>query len=128
MEIFQIVAIAIIATILSIIIKSEKPELGIYIGLVTGVIIFIFILAKLKVVIEVFNGLASKTNLDDIYLTTILKIIGIAYITEFGAQICRDAGEGVIASKVEFSGKILIMVMSIPILVSLMDLIISIVP
>lgn len=128
MEIFQIVAIGLVAAVLSVLIKNQKPEIGIYIGLVTGVIIFIFVATKLQSVIEILNQLANKINIDDIYLTTILKIVGIAYIAEFGAQVCKDAGEGVIASKIEFAGKILIMVMSVPILVSLMDLIINIVP
>ncbi|MCC5909944.1 MAG: stage III sporulation protein AD [Clostridiaceae bacterium] len=128
MEIFQIVAIGLVAAVLSVLIKNQKPEIGIYIGLVTGVIIFIFIAAKLQSVIEILNQLANKINIDDIYLSTILKIVGIAYVAEFGAQVCKDAGEGVIASKIEFAGKILIMVMAVPILVSLMDLIINIVP
>lgn len=128
MEIFQIVAIGVIATVLSVLIKREKPEIGIYIGLTTGVIIFILLVTKLQSVIEILNQLAIKINIDDIYLNTILKIVGIAYIAEFGAQVCKDAGEGLIASKIEFAGKILIMVMGVPILVSLMDLIINIVP
>ncbi|AOY77063.1 stage III sporulation protein AD [Clostridium formicaceticum] len=128
MEIFQIVAIGMVAAVLSVLIKNQKPEIGIYISLATGIIIFIFIVAKLQSVIEILNQLANKINIDDIYLSTILKIVGIAYIAEFGAQVCKDAGEGVIASKIEFAGKILIMVMSVPILVSLMDLIINIVP
>ncbi|AKL95293.1 stage III sporulation protein AD [Clostridium aceticum] len=128
MEIFQIVAIGLVAAVLSVLVKHQKPEIGIYIGLATGIIIFLFIVTKLQSVIEILNQLANKINIDDIYLSTILKIVGIAYIAEFGAQVCKDAGEGVIASKIEFAGKILIMVMSVPILVSLMDLIINIVP
>jgi len=128
MEIFQIVAIGLIAAILSVLIKNQKPEISIYIGLTTGIFIFIFVATKLQSVIEILNQLVTEINIDDIYLSTILKIVGIAYIAEFGAQVCKDAGEGVIASKIEFGGKVLIMVMAVPILVSLMDLIINIVP
>lgn len=128
MEIFQIVAIGLVAAILSVLIKNEKPELGIYISLATGIIIFLFIATKLQSVMEILEQLSNKINIDAIYLSIILKIVGIAYIAEFGAQICRDVGEGVIASKIEFAGKILIMVMAVPILVSLMDLIINMVP
>ena len=128
MEIFQIVAIGLIAAILSVLIKNQKPEIGIYISLVAGVIIFLFIATKLQSVIQILSQLAGKINIDSIYLSTILKIVGIAYIAEFGAQVCKDAGEGVMASKIEFAGKILIMEMAVPILVSLMDLIINIVP
>ncbi len=128
MEILQIVALGLIATILSVIIKNEKPELSLYISLATSVIIFIYVATKLQSVVQALNQLANRINIEDIYLTTILKIVGIAYIAEFGAQISKDAGEGAIASKIEFAGKVLIMVMSVPILISLMDLIINIVP
>lgn len=128
MEIFQIVAIAVVATVLSVLVKNQRPEIGIYISLATGVVVFMFIVAKLQSVVEILNQLANKISIEEIYLSTILKIVGIAYIAEFGAQVCKDAGEGAIASKIEFAGKILIMVMAVPILVSLMDLIINMVP
>lgn len=128
MEIFQIVAIGLVATILSVLIKNEKPEISMYISLVAGIIIFLFIITRLQSVIEILSQLVNKINIDSIYLSIILKIVGIAYIAEFGAQVCKDAGEGVMASKIEFAGKILIMVMAVPILVSLMDLIINMVP
>ena len=128
MEIFQVVAIGLIATILSVLIRNEKPEIGMYIGLVAGIIIFLFMVPRIQSVIEILGSLTNKISIDSVYLTIVLKIVGIAYIAEFGAQICRDAGEGVMASKIEFAGKILIMVMAVPILVSLMDLIINMVP
>lgn len=128
MEIFQIVAIGLVAAVLALLVKNQKPELGIYISLAAGIFIFIFVIAKLQSVIEILNQLTTKMNIEDIYLSTILKIVGIAYIAEFGAQVCKDAGEGVIASKIEFAGKVLIMVMAVPIMVSLMDLIINMVP
>lgn len=128
MEIFQIVAIGLIAAILSVLIKNEKPEIGMYISLVAGIIIFLFIITRLQSVIGILSQLANKINIDSTYLSIILKIVGIAYIAEFGAQICKDAGEGVMASKIEFAGKVLIMVMAVPILVSLTDLIINMVP
>ncbi|MDI9475854.1 MAG: stage III sporulation protein AD [Natronincolaceae bacterium] len=128
MEIFQIVAIGLIAAILSVLIKNEKPEIGMYISLVAGVIIFLFIITRLQSVIGILSQLANKINIDSTYLSIILKIVGIAYIAEFGAQVCKDAGEGVMASKIEFAGKVLIMVMAVPILVSLTDLIINMVP
>ena len=128
MEIFQVVAIGLIATILSVLIRDEKPEIGMYIGLVAGIIIFLFMVPRIQSVIEILGNLTNKISIDSVYLTIVLKIVGIAYIAEFGAQICRDAGEGVMASKIEFAGKILIMVMAVPILVSLMDLIINMVP
>lgn len=128
MEIIQIVGIGIIATILSVILRQQKPEFALQVSIVTGLIIFIFVIGKLNYVIEVLNNLAKRVDMDLLYFTTILKVIGVAYIAEFGAQIARDAGEGAIASKVELAGKILIMVLAVPVLTSLLDLIIKIIP
>lgn len=123
MEIMKIVAIGIIATILAVLLKEQKPIFAMQISIITGLVIFIFVLTKLNSVLAVLKYFASKTNIDLLYFTTILKVIAIAYITEFGAQVCRDAGESSIASKIEFGGKVLIMIMAIPIVAALMDVI-----
>lgn len=128
MEIIQIVSIGLIATILAVILKENRPEFAMIIGLLAGVIIFFLVMNKLQVVLNVFQDLSSKMNVDIQFIGTIFKIIGIAYLTEFGAQVCRDAGEGSIASKIEFGGKILIMILAIPILMALLDLILKIIP
>jgi stage III sporulation protein AD len=123
MDIMKIVGIGLIATILAVILREQKPEIAIQVSIVAGLIIFVFVITKLNSVIEVLKYFASKTNIDLLYFTTILKVIAIAYITEFGAQVCKDAGESSIASKIEFGGKVLIMIMAIPILAALMDII-----
>lgn len=128
MEIIQIVGIGIIATVLSVILKQQKPEFSLQISIVTGLIIFIFVMSKLSYVIEALNSLAHRIDMDLLYFSTILKVVGVAYIAEFGAQIARDAGEGAIASKIELAAKVLIMVLAVPVLTSLLDLIIKIIP
>jgi stage III sporulation protein AD len=72
--------------------------------------------------------LASSANINLFYLTTILKIIGIAYIAEFGSQICKDAGEGSIAAKIEFAAKVLVMVLALPIIVAVLESILRLIP
>lgn len=123
MDIMKIVMIGMIATILAVILREQKPEIALQVSIVTGLIIFIFVVTKLNSVITVMKYFASKANIDLLYFTTILKVIAIAYITEFGAQICKDAGEGSIASKIEFAGKVLIMIMAVPILAALLDVV-----
>lgn len=71
-------------------------------------------------------AISAKVNM--IYIETILKIIGIAYIAEFASQITKDAGQGAIASKIELGGKILILAMAIPILSVLIETIIQMIP
>ena len=55
-------------------------------------------------------------------------MIGVAYLAEFGAQVCRDAGENSIAAKIEFAGKIIILIMAVPILMAVLESIISFIP
>ncbi len=128
MEIMQIVGLGIIATILIVVLKQTKPEFAILLSIATGVIIFILIVPQLVYVVDTISGLSSRANVDISYFNTIVKIIGMAYLVEFASQISRDAGQDSIAMKIELGGKILIMVLAIPILLALMDLIIKILP
>lgn len=129
MEIFKIVALGIVSTILAVILRqSNREEFALLISVLTGIIIFSMILNKLKYVIETLSQLVKNTNLEFIYFSIILKIIGIAYLVEFGAQVSRDAGEDSIASKIELGGKVIVMVLAMPILLTLMDLILKILP
>lgn len=128
MEIFQIVALGMIATILIIVLRNTRPEYAIYISITTGVIIFSIILRHLVYVIDILRDLSIKANIEMTFFPIILKIIGTAYIVEFGSEICRDAGENSIAMKIELAGKVIIMVLAIPILLALVDLITKILP
>lgn len=127
MEIFKIVTIGVVATILSVFLRqSNREDFALLLSLTTGLIIFGMLLGKLRYVIEILNQLIRNTNLEFTYFSTILKIIGIAYIVEFGAQISRDAGEESIANKIELGGRVIIMTLSMPILLTLMELILKI--
>lgn len=128
MEIFQIVGIGIMATILAVILKNVRSDFSIYISIVCGIIIFSMVIHHISYIIDTIRDLSRKANLEITYFSTILKIIGTAYVVEFGSQISRDAGESSIAMKIELAGKVIIMTLAIPILLSLMDLIIKIMP
>ncbi|MFT9848054.1 stage III sporulation protein AD [Aneurinibacillus sp. REN35] len=128
MDIIQIVGLGIVATVLSLVVKEQKPMFAFVLATVTGVMIFLFLIGKISDVIRVLEGIAMQANVNIVYLDTILKIIGIAYIAEFGAQVTRDAGQGAIASKIELAGKILIMVLAIPILSVIVETIVQLLP
>ncbi len=128
MEIVQIVGLGFIVTLLILIIRSQRPEIAVQISITLATVIFLLVLAKIEVVLNLFRDLADKASISQMYLNTILKIIGIAYITEFGAQVCRDAGEGAVAGKIEFAGKILVMVMAIPIIALVLETIFRLIP
>ncbi|AGB40510.1 stage III sporulation protein AD [Halobacteroides halobius DSM 5150] len=126
--IIQIVGLGVIGTIFAVVLKQSRPELALQLSLVVGLMVFIFMLSKIMIVINALESLADKANVDKIYLSTILKAVGIAYVAEFGAQICRDAGEGIIASKIEFAGKVLIMILGIPIMMAILESVLQLLP
>lgn len=128
MEIIQIVGLGLLATILTLIIKEQNPLFAFLLATFTGIIIFLFLLGKIAAVIQLLENLTLKSNINPIYLQTILKIIGIAYIAEFGSQIVRDAGQEAIASKIELSGKILILVMAVPIITVIVESVLNLMP
>ena len=108
--------------------KEQKPMFAFLITTFTGVLIFLFLIGKIEAVIEVLKQLAERSGIQPVYLKTILKIIGIAYIAEFGAQVVRDAGQDGIASKIELAGKVLIMVLAIPIISVIIETVMKLLP
>ena len=69
-----------------------------------------------------------KAEVNAVFLRTLLQVVGVAYLAEFGAQICRDAGEGNLALKIEFAGKMIILVMTVPVLIAVLESIVNIIP
>ncbi|GEB31613.1 MULTISPECIES: stage III sporulation protein AD [Brevibacillus] len=128
MEIVQIVGLGLVATILALVIKEQKPMFAFLLAIASGVIIFYFLVGKIAEVIRILEKLAVQADLNLVFLETILKIIGIAYIAEFGAQMTRDAGQGAIASKIELAGKVLILVMAVPIIQIIIETVIDLLP
>ncbi len=128
MSIFQIVGIALIGTILVLIIKGQVPQVAMLLSLLTSVLIILAILPNILIVKDIIEHISSYIDGDEMYISIIFKIIGIAYIAEFASSICSDAGENAIASKVELGGKVLILVISSPIIFTLFEMIILILP
>ena len=128
MDIIRIIGVGLISLILIIIIKQYRPEFAVYISLGAGALIFAMIAGKLSGIIEVLKNLANKTSVNNEFILLLIKITGIAILTEFAVSVCKDSGESSIANKVDLGGKVIIMSMSIPILSSLLQIIINILP
>jgi stage III sporulation protein AD len=109
-------------------VKEQKPTFAFMLVVFVGCTIFLFLIGQIQEIIRMLERIAVNANVNLMYVETILKIIGIAYIAEFGAQITRDAGQGAIASKIELAGKILIMAMAIPILTVIIETILDLLP
>jgi stage III sporulation protein AD len=127
-EIWQIVGLALIVTVISVVLKQIRPEIALQLTILAGASIFILVMSKIKVIIDLLQNLADQANISSYYLLIVLKIVGVAYLAEFGAQICRDAGEGALASKIELAAKVAVIVLAIPIIVAITESLVRLVP
>ncbi len=128
MDILQIAAIGIAGMILTLTVKQHKPEMAVPVALAAGMLILFPAFSLLAGIIERVTDIAAGYNINTSYITTVLKIIAIAYVCQFSADMCRDAGQSAIASKIEFCARVLILFYALPIAVALLELIVSILP
>jgi len=128
MEIIKIIGIGLIALIIIILLKQYKPEFAVYVSLIAGALILMLAIDKLAGIISLLQSLANKASINTEFLTLLIKITGIAFLSEFAVSICKDAGEAAIASKMEIGAKLIIISMSIPIISSLLEIILKILP
>lgn len=122
-EVVKIIGIGLISLIIIIIIKQYKPEFAIYVSIISGIIIIYMIFNKLEGIINLLKTISNKSGINNNFLDLLLKITGIAFLAEFAINLCKDSGEGAIASKIEMGTKVIIVSMSIPIISSLLEII-----
>lgn len=127
MDIIQIIGIGTITAVLSFVIKQYRPEMAIVLPVLGASLIFLYVAPYLENVISMFSDIADKAGIESRYLKTIIKMIGIAYLCQFSAELCRSAGEVLIAGKIELGGKLIILSLSIPIIYNLLELVSSII-
>ena len=128
MDIVKIIGIGLISLIIIIILKQYKPEFAVYVSIIAGILIIALTIGKIAGIIDILKNLANKTTINNQFLVLLIKITGIAILTEYTVSICKDSGESAIESKVDFGGKIVIISMSIPIISSLLETIIKVLP
>lgn len=128
MDIIKIIGVGLIALIIIILLKQYKPDFVIYVSLIAGALILFMVLDKLTGIIDLLTNLSNKAGVSSQFLGILLKITGIAFLTEFAVSICNDSGESAIANKIDLGGKIIIIAISVPIISALLELIIKILP
>lgn len=128
MDIIKIIGIAFVSVIIIVILKQYRPEFAIYASILAGVLILTLASNTLSGIIEMIKSISSKTNINSQFLMILIKITGIAILTEFAVSVCKDSGESAIASKVDIGGKIIIISMSIPIINALIETVVKVLP
>ena len=128
MEIIKIIGIALIALVIIIMLKQYRPEYAIFISILTGILILFLVMDRLTGIINLIESIQDKFSINTQFIALLIKITGIAFLSEFAISVCKDSGEAAIASKIEIGSKIIIISMSVPIISSLLEIILKILP
>ncbi len=126
MAVFKIVGIALMAVAASLVLRAYRPELGLQIAVAAGVLILMLTLDELIALSSFLSETLARFQIDPGYLKVMLKVIGTAYLAQFAADLCRDAGESAVAGKVELAGRVLILALCLPVLMSILEMVGSI--
>lgn len=123
MEIFRIIGVAFVTAVAAIVLKSSKPELSFAVTVTGVVIILIFVADMLQNTVNIISSIAGMTGIENGLIKILLKIVGIGYLTEFSAGLLNDFGSNAIADKVTLAGKLTILILSLPVIESVLGLI-----
>jgi stage III sporulation protein AD len=128
MTILQIVAAGVLSAVLAIIVKKQSPEAALMITIAASVLIFMMIMPLVAEAIGILQRVGGMLDGGLPYVLLIVKVIGVAYMAELGASVCQDAGETAIAARVEMAGRVMILVLAVPVILDLVNLIVGLMP
>lgn len=114
MSVYTMVGIGILGALLALTVRQLRPELGLYVGAAAGLLILLMVVAEISGTLDALKTLAESYAIPTDYVGLLIKIIGITCLVQFGVQVCKDAGESAIASRVELGGRTLILALSLP--------------
>ena len=121
MDMLRIAMLGVAGVFLALLLKSHKPEYSIFLSLSVGIVIFLYAMDKMAVMISYIRQLQSSLPIEGEYVGTILRMIGITYLAEFASNICKDAGYSAVGTQVEMVGKLAILAVSAPVVLSLVE-------
>ena len=128
MEIIKIVGIGFLTLIITIMLKENKKEYAMYSVLIGGAIIILYSMETIKTIVDFVQCFAVDLKYNNMFITLILKITGIAILTEYAVSICKDSGENAIANKIDFGSKIIVISLSIPIISTTLESLTNLLP
>ncbi len=127
MELIKVIVLGLVLSIITVLMKSIKPEYSLICVIVGSIILVMYILSGVQSIFDYFSEIVSKTGIDNVMFKTLLKIIGVGYLVEFSAGVCIDSGNSSVADKIVLAGKVLIFSLSIPIISNLFNMIMDLI-
>lgn len=126
MDIVRLIGVGLVAAVFAVTVKKSSPEIALQISIAAGVVLTLMVVDCLAESVDYIKEFISRYETAYTGISVVLKIIGIAYICEFAVQILKDAGESAVASKVEMGGKLMILMLTLPMLAEFAELALSV--
>lgn len=120
-EIIKVGIMGVVGVLLAVQFKGQKPEYGAYMGIALSILIFCYVLKRVEAVMAQLSLIQNYLGGGGGYLSTLLKVVGITYICEFSAGICKDGGFAAVADQIEILGKLSVMFAGLPILFAVIE-------
>lgn len=124
----QVAALGLICALLLALLRPLRPEVAVALSIGASATVFLLVLPEIISVVRLVEGLGIRAGVAEPFLAIVMRILGIAYLTEFASGLCRDSGESALAQRVEMGGKVLILVLAVPILSAVLTLILRLLP
>lgn len=121
MEVLPFLALGLLIAVLLVTLRPLQPELAVLLSIAAGALMLSLVFDRLRLVVQTMTEMAARADLHPRFLQTALKAVGLAYLAGFTAQICRDAGEGALAGKVELVGKVAILLLALPVMWAVLE-------
>ncbi|SDG24659.1 SpoIIIAC/SpoIIIAD family protein [Marvinbryantia formatexigens] len=121
MDMIKIGILGIAGVLMALLVREWKPQFSTLISMASCTLIFFCAISRIQAMAGAISQLVQYISLKESYLKILLKIVGIAYIADFSASICRDAGYSAVAGQIELSGKISVLSVSTPIVLALLN-------
>lgn len=125
MNIAQIVGFALVSSLLLALLRQTSDSMALVLAVAASAVILTVVVTQIPPILSALQALAARAGVEMFYIRTLLRVIGIAYVVDFGAHLCSDAGEGALANNVRLAGKILILAISVPIIIAVADVIVG---
>lgn len=127
MNLIAVAFAAVIVVLIATKIKDMDTGYGVLLSIAGCVLVMYFVVGKFRQITEYIDRITEYVSVNIAYIDVILKMIGLAYVCQFSSDICKDAGYNAMASQVEMAGKISLILLSMPVLMSVIDLVVKIV-
>ena len=111
-----VIGMGVVLTVFQAYLREEQPTWAVLVALSFVTIVFLVLMPQFSSAFQALTALAREASVSSLYLNPVLKTIGVAYITSFGVQISREAGEEAISAAIELAGKLVILLIALPLL------------